>query len=186
MNTTDLTNRILDELRQTLHQVSGQSCAALADSILAARRIFVAGAGRSGLMVKGFAMRLMHLDLTAYVVGEMVTPSIGPGDLLVIASGSGATESLVSMAKKAKQIGSSIALVSIFPQSPIGSLADHTVHIPAPTPKGSGENNARSIQPMGTLFEQSLLLTLDMVILLLMEKKAADSSGMFALHANLE
>ena len=44
----------------------------------------------------------------------------------------------------------------------------------------------RSVQPMGSLFEQSLLICLDYVILILMDKTQITAEEMFARHANLE
>jgi 6-phospho-3-hexuloisomerase len=90
------------------------------------------------------------------------------------------------MANKAKKIGSDLALVTIFPNSTIGQIADVAVKIPAPTPKVEVDSGFKSIQPMGSLFEQSLLLFLDTIILRLMEKQGNDSNTMFTRHANLE
>ena len=146
----------------------------------------MAGLGRSGVAVKAFAMRLMHMGLPVYVVGEIVTPAIQKGDLLVVGSGSGETGSLTIMAKKVKDIGAELALVTIFPQSTIGKLADAIVKIPAPTPKVATESGFKSIQPMGSLFEQSLLLLFDSLILRLMETKKENSENMMKRHANLE
>jgi 6-phospho-3-hexuloisomerase len=90
------------------------------------------------------------------------------------------------MADKARKINSTIAVVTIFPESPVGKLADIVVKIPAPTPKSTVKTGFTSIQPMGSLFEQSLLIFLDSVILRLMEKQKKDSNTMFSRHANLE
>jgi 6-phospho-3-hexuloisomerase len=186
MDTSDTARKVIAELDRTLTAISPQEAERLADLILAARRIFIAGAGRSGLAVKGFAMRLMHLGLAVHVVGETVTPGIEAGDLLVIGSGSGATASLVAMAEKARKTSASLALVTIFPQSPIGLLADTVVQIPAPTPKVGGDTAFTSIQPMGSLFEQSLLIFLDIMVMRLMDRMALDAKAMFERHANLE
>ena len=101
--------------------------------------------------------------------GEQLTDMILSAKKILVTSGSGTTGSLVSMTRKAKQIGAAIATVTIRPQGAIGQLADLVVEIPAPTPKA--EVGYTSIQPMGSLFEQSCLLYLDAVILRLMEKK---------------
>ena len=61
------------------------------------------GAGRSGLVAKAFAMRLMHLGFTAYVVGETITPAMRPKDLLVIFSGSGRTKTIADIAETARE-----------------------------------------------------------------------------------
>ena len=80
--------------------VCSNSAEKLADAILAAETIFVAGAGRSGLAMKSFAMRLMHMGFDTYVVGETVTPSITDKAVLLIGSGSGSTSSLVSQCEQ--------------------------------------------------------------------------------------
>ena len=186
MNGEALLEAILGELRVTLAKAEQKAIGSLVDAILRARRLFLAGTGRSGFMVRAFAMRLMHLGLTTYVAGETVTPNIAAGDLLVLGSGSGETASLRSMAEKARKLGVPIALVTASPQSSIGKMADVVVCLPAPTPKADTVQAPPSIQPMGTLFEQSLLLFLDLVVLLLMERKGIDSQAMFTRHANLE
>lgn len=177
---------IINELETTLSNVPDDQAEELANIILKSKKIFVSGAGRSGFVVKAFCMRLMHMGIDAYVVGETVTPNLTDEDILIIGSGSGATESLVVMAQKAKEIGAKIALVTILKGSLIGKLADIELTIPAPTPKIEKDTGFKSIQPMGSLFEQSLLLTLDALILVLMSKYDKDSDAMFTRHANLE
>lgn len=186
MKSSEYSVQVIEELSKTLGQIDDQSAEALTEKLLGAGKILVAGAGRSGFAAKAFAMRLMHMGFDAYVVGETVTPNLEPGDVLLIGSGSGETGSLVSMATKAKALGGTLALVTIFPESTIGKLADISVRIPAPTPKAASDNGLTSIQPMGSLFEQSLFLFLDVVILKLMEVKSKDSGTMFKRHANLE
>ncbi|MBD3921418.1 6-phospho-3-hexuloisomerase [Paenibacillus sp. PR3] len=175
---------ILLELQRTLQSVDEQQVDKLADHITEAGAIFVAGAGRSGLMMRAFAMRLMHLGLRSYVVGETVTPGIAAGDLLLIGSGSGETKGLVSMALKAQSMQANVAAITVVPESSIGKLASTLVHVPAAT-KEAG-TTAASIQPMGSLFEQSMLLILDAVILRLMERTGQHANAMFGNHANLE
>jgi len=177
---------IVQELEQTLSNIANDQADALTNAILASKKIFVAGVGRSGFMVKAFAMRLMHIGFETYVVGETNTPSLSAEDLLIIASGSGATGSLIGMAQKAKVIGAKIGLVTIDHQSPIARVADMILTIPAPSPKIEKDTGFTSVQPMGSLFEQSLLLTLEAIIIMLMERCAKTSEVMFARHANLE
>ncbi|GMN99511.1 6-phospho-3-hexuloisomerase [Parageobacillus thermoglucosidasius] len=185
MQTTQYLGEILQELNRTADFIADEEAEKLVNGILQAKKIFVAGAGRSGFMSKSFAMRMMHMGLDAYVVGETITPNLEQDDILIIGSGSGETRSLVSMAEKAKSLGATIALVTIFPASTIGKLADITVKLPG-SPKDQADNGYKTIQPMGSLFEQTLLLFYDAVILRCMEKKGLDSNTMFKRHANLE
>lgn len=179
--------QIVREIDRCLRAVVPAQTDAVAEAIDDAQRVFVAGAGRSGLAMQAFAMRLMHLGKTVHVVGNVATPAIGERDLLVIGSGSGSTESLRVMAGRAKAAGARLVLLTILPDSPIGRVSDVVLRIPAPSPKAKGAaQTVRSIQPMGSLFEQSLFLLCDALILVLMHKNEMSSEEMFTRHANLE
>ena len=184
MNTKTAALEITSELRAVLERMPGEASEPLCAAILSARRILAAGAGRSGPAARAFAMRLMHLGLPAYVCGETATPGMGPGDLLFVVSGSGETESLAAMARKAKGLGGNLALLTVRPESAIGRLADAVTAIPAPPPKA--DNAFSSIQPMGSLFEQCCLVFLDGLVMELMERLSQTEDAMFARHANLE
>ena len=177
---------IIRELDQVLSKVNEANTERLIEAVLNSDRIFSAGAGRSGFMIKSFAMRLMHFGFQSFVVGETITPGIQRNDLLIIGSGSGETESLVVLAEKAKKAGAALSVVTAFPESSLGRRADILIEIPAPTPKSKLTTGTQSIQPMGSLFEQGLLLFFDAVIVMLMEKKNTDSDALFMQHANLE
>lgn len=157
------------------------------DLLDAAPRVFVTGAGRSALAMRGFAMRLMHRGTAAYVVGDVTTPAIGAEDLLVVGSGSGRTPGVLLQVDTAKQLGARVLLVTIVPGSPIGALADAIVAVPAPSPKAENAGpTVASQQPMGSLFEQSLLLVCDAMVLASMRRHGIDPDGMLRRHANLE
>ncbi|BCB04642.1 6-phospho-3-hexuloisomerase [Bacillus sp. KH172YL63] len=185
MITTQYILKILQELNRTADAISNDETERLVNGILEANKVFVAGAGRSGLMTKSFAMRLMHMGIDAYVIGETVTPSFKEEDMVIIASGSGETKSLVSIADKAKSIGGKIAAVTIFPESTIGQSADMVVRIPG-APKDQSAGDYQTIQPMGSAFEQFSLVLFDSIILRCMEKKGLDTANMYGNHANLE
>ncbi len=186
MNYHDRITAVTEELTTTLKGIRGEEADSLVKAIGSAQKVYVAGAGRSGFMMKAFCMRLMHLGFETYVVGETVTPNITGKDLLIIGSGSGGTASLVAVAEKAHSIGAMVALVTVTADSNIGLLADPVILIPAISPKVDNDTGVLSIQPMGSLFEQSLLLFLDAIILLLMDTEGRDSGSMFSRHANLE
>ena len=176
----------VEELRSVLASVSAQEMGSLAAALGRARSIFVAGAGRSGLAMRGFAMRLMHMGRTAHVVGDVTSPALRAGDILVVGSGSGSTGSLVAVARQAVEKGGALALLTIDPDSPLGKMASPVVRIPAPSPKAAAGGAVTSRQPMATLFEQSLWVVLDSCIMLLMEETGVDAQAMFQRHANLE
>ncbi|MBL8119185.1 MAG: 6-phospho-3-hexuloisomerase [Anaerolineae bacterium] len=177
---------VTGEVRRTLERVPAGELARLREAIRGAKRVFVAGKGRSGLFMRGFAMRLMHQGFTVSVVDEVTTPAIQAGDLLILASGSGKTPSVVQYATKAKGCGAQVALFTAFPDSPTAQQADLVIHVPAPSVKGDGVSGVVSAQPMANLFEQSLTLLLDITTLLMMAEIGVDGEQMFSRHANLE
>ncbi len=184
MNTVDYTQKIVNELQHSVSQIGEGEASQLAELLLRSSKVFVAGAGRSGLMGRAFAMRLMHVGTDAYVVGDTITPGIDKEDVLVLGSGSGETKSLVSMAEKAKMIGATVVAVTITPESTIGRLADYTVKLPGSPKDQSGSYT--TIQPMASLFEQTMLIFYDAIILQMMEKTGQTTKQMFGKHANLE
>ena len=186
MNNRDYASVVLNELHHTLSRIDIQRANEFVELVDQAQEVFCAGAGRSGFQVKGFAMRLMHMGISSYVVGETCTPNIRENGLLVICSGSGETKSLVNHANKAKEVGAKIALITINPESTIAKLADVVVEISAPSPNSAKQGDIKSIQPMGSLFEQSEGIFMDISIMMLMEKRNLDSDTMFGRHANME
>ena len=177
---------IIKEVDRNADQVSDDELRAAVEKILEAKRLFIAGAGRSGFAARAFSNRLMHLGLTVYFVGEPTTPAIEEGDLLFIGSGSGETGSLVVMAKKAKARGAYVGTITIHPEATIGSMADFTICLPGATPKSGMEDTCPSIQIMADAFEQLSWFVYDVIIHYLKERIGITKEEMFARHANLE
>jgi 6-phospho 3-hexuloisomerase len=146
-----------------------------------AKRIFIAGAGRSRLVGNFFAMRLVHGGYDVSVVGEIVTPSIKAGDLLIIISGSGETEQLIAFTKSAKKVGANIVLISAKSDSTIGDMADAVFQIGRSEQYGKVRG-----MPMGTVFELSTLLFLEATISHVIHEKGIPEEVMRERHANLE
>jgi 6-phospho-3-hexuloisomerase len=179
--------QVLTELSSCVRQVSSANLIYAGNLIEEAARIFVSGAGRSGLCMRSLGVRLMHLGKTVYVVGETTTPSITAGDLLIIGSGSGQTASVLLMAERAKHQNANILLFTTDAASPLADFADHRVIIPAPSLNMSEQiDTLNSVQPMGTLFEQSLLILCDSLVLALMQRIGVSDAQMRKRHANLE
>lgn len=175
---------VVDEIREVMLRVQEQQLLALMSELLAARRIFVGGAGRSGLVTKAFAMRLMHLGLSAHAVGETITPAIEPGDLLVVGSGSGQTRTVLATLEAAASRGARTAVITAHPASPIAQVADCVVEIPSPITGDDGRGS--SSQPPGSLFEQCLLVTCDALVMRLMQELGTTHDEMRARHTKLE
>ena len=176
---------ILQEIKSVLSQIDEKQVEILIDEILKAEKIVVCGAGRVGMAIRGFGMRLGHLGLIAYTLGDSTVPGIGEGDLLIVASGSGETQTIFDLVSIAKRNKSSIVAITGNPESRIGLLADTFVKITAPS-KTKAVDNFTSVQPMTTLNEQCLGLFFDAVCLKLMERMGETHDTMWARHSNLE
>lgn len=184
METLENAARILNDLQDILSGIDPGKAHGLLTDIREANRVFVAAAGRSLLMMRAFAMRLMHLGFTVYVVGETVTPAIGEGDLLLAGTASGETATLKIMAEKAKKAGARLDVLTIDRHSSLAELCDGLLLIPAATNQVQGGKT--SWQPGGSSFEQSLLILLDGMVASLAQSIGIPLSGALTLHANLE
>lgn len=180
--------RITNDIFKVGETLNYQDVLTLAQAIEKHKRIFIGGSGRSLFMMKCLAMRLMQIGYTAFVIGETITPSIQEGDLLIFGSGSGETKTLITMAHKAKEIGANIGLISIFPKSTLGQLAEFHIQVHAPTSKDTSSSDSKPLQPGASLFEQSLLIIGDSIILELIADKSIESANQILMqnHANLE
>ncbi len=172
---------VIDKIDSILSTTDDAHAIRLTRMLDSAKRIFVSGAGRSGLIGKFFAMRLMHSGYEVYVVGEIVTPSIKRGDLLVVISGSGETEQLISFAKRAQDVRADILLISAKSSSTIGDMADAVFQI------GQSDQYSKVHgMPMGTVFELSTLFFLESFVAHLIHEKGIAEEEMRYRHANLE
>ncbi len=172
---------ILDKLSSILNATEESYPEILTHMLDRATRIFVSGAGRSGLVCRFFAMRLMHSGYDVSVVGEIVTPSIKKGDLLIIISGSGETEQLIAFTKKAREVGAEIVLITAKSGSTIGDMADAVLQI------GKSDQYVKVAgMPMGTVFELSTLSFLEALVSHLIHEKGIEEEVMRTRHANLE
>jgi len=170
-----------------LTQIADASSLSLDDAaarLRDARRVFVLGAGRSGLALRMTAMRLMHLGLDVHVVGETTTPAICNGDVLLVASGSGTTAAIVRAAGTAAAAGADIIAMTTAPESPLAELSQVTVVIPAA--QKQDHDGQHSAQYAGSLFEQAVLSAGDAIFHTLWKASGATAEELWLRHANLE
>lgn len=186
MRITDSLRAILDELATNAELMQEDQLRAAAEEILAARHVFLAGAGRSGVAITAFANRLLHLGRSVSMIGEITSPHSQPGDLLIVGSGSGETTSLVALAEKAHASGVRIMLFTMDDASTIARLADAVVVLPGASPKLRTDAVVTSPQPMGSAFEQLAFLTYDALVMELARSLGESTDTMFPRHADLE
>ena len=172
---------VLEEIARVLPRIDEDSSKQLCREIARAKRVYITGVGRSAIMVKAFGQRLMHLGFEVHCADEITAPAIGRGDLLVVCSGTGRTLLPIYMARRARRFGARVAAVTARPRSRLARIAHFLVEIPAPLEPGR-----RTRQPARSLFEQSLFLYLDSVILTLMRDLRIPGSRIRRRHANLQ
>jgi 6-phospho-3-hexuloisomerase len=175
---------IVQENQRLAEKLDVAGAGAVIPLIQHAERLFVVGAGRTGLALKAAAMRLMHLGLTVFVVGETTTPAIKTGDLLVAGSGSGTTSSVVKAAEKAVAAGAQVVAISTTATSPLAALATQVVVLPAAQKQDHGGEISK--QYAGSLFEQGVLLLLDAIFQTLWGLDGTPAKELWKRHANLE
>ena len=171
------------ELRDASSKVTEQQLDRFIEAVDTHKRIFVYGTGRSGLMLKALAMRLMQIGYQSYVVGETTTPSVENGDLLIVASASGETKSVCNMADDGTKQGIDVLVITGSQDSTLSRSHEPLIRIETATKFVESE---ASRQPLGSLFEQMLLMIFDAVILKMSEKSADTNKKMAQRHASIE
>lgn len=190
----DAIDEIVDNINTVSAELDEKNITGLLDILTSSKNVFLLGQGRSGLVARAFAMRLMHLGIGVYVVGETITPSINGDDCLLAISGSGETSYILSTAKIAKKRGATIVAVTSYDDSSLGKMSDLIIQIKGRTKVDSEKNyikrqiNGRhqSLSPLGTLFEATTLIFLDGVIAQLMDKLGKTEDDLKQRHTVLE
>jgi 6-phospho-3-hexuloisomerase len=180
-----MAHQALSEIDSVFSRVAADTAARICDEILKARHIACYGVGREGLMMKALSMRLMHLGLDAHVVGDMTTPPLGNGDLLIASAGPGFFSTVMALAGEARKAGARTMVVTAQPEGPVPSVADVVIHLPAQT-MANDRGGPASLLPMGSLYEAAQLVFFDLISILLREKTGQSPDQMRARHTNLE
>lgn len=174
---------ILDNIKSAEEFLDRKTINDFEQTIMDSKNIFVTGAGRSGLVAKAFAMRLMHLGFSVYVVGETISPAIYKDDCFIAISGSGETNTIVSAADIAKERGSKVLALTSYPDSTLAKLADCFILVKGRHSKEDDDENYMkrqihgnytSLTPLGTAFEITSLIFIDAIVSELLELKEKD------------
>ncbi len=185
---------ISEHIKKVVLKLDTDSASALVDSIMGAKKIFLMGAGRSGLAARAFAMRLMHMGFQVHVVGETTAPAVQVEDLVIAVSGSGETTSIANLGVISKKIGSRLATITSNRDSTLGRISDIVVIIPGrPKEEMDYEDYQErrmigytQLAPLGTIFEISALVFLDAIISELMVRTGASEAELKKRHTVFE
>ncbi len=182
---------ILGKIKEVTDKISPEDFDNFINLIIKAPRIYIIGAGRSGLIARAFGMRLVHLKKKVFIVGETITPAMKKGDALVAVSGSGKTTWVVETARASKALGGKVAAITWDPSSELANLAEIVVVIKSEaiprkiTGYTTRELMGLPLPPLGSLFEISTLIFFEACVLELMNRLGIEEEEMRKIHANL-
>ena len=180
-----MAERALAELRAVFDATADAALETLCDEVLRTRRIACYGVGREGLMMRALCMRLMHLGLDAHVVGDMTTPPLGAGDLLLVSAGPGAFSTVLALLQVARDAQARTLVITAQSQGAAAQAADAVVLLPAQT-MADDRHDEPALLPMGSLYEAAQLLFFDLASIRLRERTGQTQEQMRARHTNLE
>ena len=180
--TLKVISTILKELQTVCNDISDKEYRSLVSLLRKDCTFYFAGEGRTGLVAKVIAMRLMHAGKKVYVVGETITPAIEVDDVLILLSGSGKTNQVVYLGEKASKCGAHVFFITTNKQAIKQDWCKEALHIPAAT-KCRFPNESETIQPLGNQFDQSAHIILDAAIIDSLEET---KQKMKDIHSNLE
>jgi 6-phospho-3-hexuloisomerase len=168
---------INEQIASMLKQTDEQEVSKVVEMIVSAKKIFVYGVGRSGLVARAFAMRLVQLGRDVFFVGETITPIVEGGDMVLIVSNTGATMSAIQTANIARRVGAAVLTITGNPTSKLAHASNVVICIP----DQSNQQTAK-FAPLGTLFEDATLVFLDGIVAMVMEKLGESEATMRSRH----
>ncbi len=180
-----ISKTVLEELSKVFERIDEKQVQNLKKHIMSARRIILIGVGREGLSTKAFTMRLMHLGFKTHWIWDETTPALEKGDLLIATSGCGEIGHIHYVVETAIKTGADVFLITGDPYRKTSSIIDNILFVPASVYLGTADV-VSSIQPMGNLFEQSLFILFDIIVMELTKELNMSKEKMEGNHRNLE
>lgn len=169
---------IADRVTAVLDRVDPKSIEKAVDILSRAPQVFVYGAGRSGIIGRAFAMRLVQAGLRAYVIGESVTPIVREGDAVFILSNRGESYSSIATGNIVRREGAHLIVVTARSGSKIAHTASHLIVFDF-----DEDADRPRFAPLGTLFESASLRFTDALVAELMRVRGETEETMRRRHA---
>ena len=185
MKYDDTLSCVTNEIETALEKVDGEKVETLIDMICSAEKIFVVGAGRVLISLHAWVKRFNHLGIKTNFVGAVDEPAITDKDILIVGSGSGESVFPVAISRIAKKYDAKVVHIGSNPKSSVGEISDLFIRIPCRT-KLNLKDEIDSMQPMTSLFEQSIYILGDIIACMIIERKGLDLKTLWRMHANLE
>lgn len=174
------------ELSAVFENVADASVERVISEILKARRIALYGVGREGLMMKALTMRLFHLGLDAHPVGDMTTPPVGPGDLLLASAGPGRFSTVLALMGVAKKAGARTGIFTAQSEGEAAQEANFSLCLPAQTMADDMTSRSSKVLPMGSAYEGAMYILFELLVLMLRDRAGASVDDLRRRHTNLE
>lgn len=158
------------------------------DGLVNKRKFFLLASGRSAFILQCFATRLVHLGANIYIVTNLASiPALTSNDILIILSGSGTTEIVVSLLKNYVNSVKPYGIVSItsHPESIIGRISEITIKLKGRTKRDKVDrhDDTALLTPEGTNFEIAAFVYLDSIIAELAVKMGKTNEELLKKHS---
>jgi len=152
------------------------------------RKLFLLASGRSAFILQCFATRLVHLGADVYMVTNLASiPALTTNDILIILSGSGTTEIVVSLLKNYVNSVKPHSIISItsHPESIVGRISDITIKLKGRTKRDNVDrhDDTALLTPEGTNFEIAAFVYLDSIIAELAIKMGKTNEDLLKKHS---
>lgn len=169
---------IADRVTAALDRIEPTAIARVVGLLQHSPQTFVYGAGRSGIVARAFAMRLVQTGLRAYVIGESVTPLVRRGDLGFILSAQGESSSSNQTGNIVRREGADLIVVTARGTSKLAHTATELLVLDFPE-----DSERPRLAPLGTLFEAASLRLTDALIVEVMQARGESEDSMRRRHA---
>lgn len=169
---------IIRNVKEALANVDPEAIEQTIREFIDARKIFIYGVGRSGLIGQAFAVRLVQMGFDVHFVGDMTTPFVDEGDLVVIVSNTGETMSAVQTANIVRRVGARVISVTSNPNSKLGHASNIILEVGQ-----SKDDQKKKLAPLGTIFEDAALVMFDSMVPLIMERTEQNEASLRRRHA---
>ncbi|MBS3816114.1 MAG: SIS domain-containing protein [Candidatus Thermoplasmatota archaeon] len=157
---------ILDTIDDSLEDLELDKINRAVDILTSSDHVFIYGSGRSGLVGRTFAMRLMQLGLNSFFIGETITPAVQDGDCVFLVSKTGETQTAIQAARivENRVPKAEIIVVTASPDSTLAEFGDINIILDI-----KDKEEDQKLAPLGTIFEDSAMIFLDGLVSVLME-----------------
>lgn len=169
---------ILSEVKSAIEKVGDSKIDEIVSTIISAKKIFIYGVGRSGLVGQSFAVRLVQMGLDVHFVGDMTTPIVEKEDLVIIISNTGETMSAVQTANIVRRIGAKVITVTSSVNSKLAVASSIVLEIPQ-----CRDERRKQLAPLGTVFEVATAIMLDSLVPIMMQRLNLTESSLRKRHA---